>query len=375
MNTKARIICVLFFLFSPIFLSLTLNNFSPVSYLEIRGLEEVERPNQINMQSMKNLRLYIDYKNNKFLSAFKAGCVQLKNYIYLYIAPYRINDAYIWSDSYGYYPVDTVKRYFKDVSNLSPSNEVMSELESIQELLAKKNIKFLVVKPPAKIHLLPGGINSFLYKLVDTEYKKGFNNEKKDFFIDLEKIHKKFFLEPDQVFSKLGFHWNHYSSCFFTNEILLQINNQSQVNCRNYELKKAYMTDIDIYKMHPFFNFDRFSPVLKYPKLFKSTITNLPKIAFIGDSFTDQIIYNIINSTKPSNVKKISFYDYFNVRKKVNIDGSYKNSNFIRDKNFIKELESNQVIVLVLSDSNYPRTLNKNSFYGFHTFLRENYAF
>ena len=58
MNTKARIICVFF---SPIFLSLTLNNLSTVSYLEIRDLEKIERSNQINLQTMKNLRLYIDY--------------------------------------------------------------------------------------------------------------------------------------------------------------------------------------------------------------------------------------------------------------------------------------------------------------------------
>jgi len=375
MKTKIRIIIVLLFLFIPVFSTITLQNFLPESFLEIRYPVKVEKPNQINMQSIKNLRLYIDYKNNKFLSAFKAACIQLKNYIYLYIAPYRINDAYIWSDIYGYYPVDTVKRYFKDVNNLSASNEVISELESIQELLAKKNIKFVVVKAPAKIQLLPGGIKNIFYEIENTDNKKAFNNEKKDFFIDFEKIHKKIFLEPDQVFSKLGFHWNHYASCFFSNEILLQINNQSQINCENFELKKAYMTDIDIFMMHPFFNINSFLPELKYPKLSMNTITELPKIAIIGDSFVDQIIYNLINSTKPGNVKNITFYDYFSVRKKINIDGSYNRSDIVRDTNFLKEIESNQVIVLVLSDGNYPRTLHTGSFYGFHTYLRENYAF
>ena len=182
MKTKIRIIIVLLFLFIPVFSTITLQNFLPESFLEIRYPVKVEKPNQINMQSIKNLRLYIDYKNNKFLSAFKAACIQLKNYIYLYIAPYRINDAYIWSDIYGYYPVDTVKRYFKDVNNLSASNEVISELESIQELLAKKNIKFVVVKAPAKIQLLPGGIKNIFYEIENTDNKKAFNNEKKRFF-------------------------------------------------------------------------------------------------------------------------------------------------------------------------------------------------
>ena len=206
-----------------------------------------------------------------------------------------------------------------------------------------------------------------------TKKKHSYKNED-SFLIDINIIREKYGLKNNEVFSDLGFHWNFYSSCLFTNEFLFKANLNS-IDCEDYEYKNAQMTDIDIFMIHPFFDRTNFSKKLKYPKLSKDKIQHLPRIAIIGDSFVDQIIYNILHSTSIENLKKITFFDYFDVQKKINPDGTYDVSDLVLNEKFISEFEKNEFVVMVLSDSNYPRNINSESFYGFHTFLKEHYAF
>jgi len=379
LNFKVRITVLLFFLFIPATISLILNYIDPKNdFLVTKHIAKIERPNEINADIIRDSRDFINYEATKFLISFEAFSISVKNYIYLFIAPYRLNDSYIWSHNFGFYPIETVKRFFNDKRvdsrYINENSLVLAELKIIETILAKKNIKFFVIKPPTKIQLLPEGIDNIFYNTKDILKKREITTNKENFLIDFESISNKYNLKGDEVFSHLGFHWNYYSSCLFTNEFLLKINSRL-IDCEDFEYKNPQLTDVDIFIMHPFFGRNNFTKKLKYPNLSKDTIDNLPKIAIIGDSFTDQIIYNIIHSTHSDNLERITFYDYFDVRKKVNPDGTYVNSPLVLDEKLLEEIESNQVILIVLSDSNFPREINSNSFYGFHSFIKSYYAF
>ena len=156
LNFKVRVIVLLFFLFIPATISPILNYIdSKNDFLVTKRIAKIERPNEINVEIIRDSRDFINYKATKFLDSFEAFSISVKNYIYLFIAPYRLNDSYIWSHNFGFYPIDTVKKFFYDKSDnsryIKENSLVLAELKNIEIILAKKNIKFFVIKPPTKI--------------------------------------------------------------------------------------------------------------------------------------------------------------------------------------------------------------------------------
>jgi hypothetical protein len=346
---------LLLFFFFPIFLNLIIKfNYSNSNWYVKKSFSASNNYHNVN----EKLSDYFDYK----FYPLKNFLIALKNFIFIKTFPFRVNEHYIWDHDYGYIPKDTLERSLSN--NKKNYNIVYSDLSNLNNFFKKNNINFYLITPPAKVEIIFNHRNLYFY-----ENNSFMSNLSPNYHINYQNIYEQNDLTPSDIFSHTGFHWNFYSSCFFVKEILKN-ENINFIDCNNYDLKSALGTDQDIFIMHPFLFSNQLIPNQKYPKYpsFKKKLNK--KILFIGDSYTDQLIYHLKNVYE-NGLKNLTFYDYFEFEIKYDADGKISRNKIEKNHNLINKILENEIVILVLSDSNFPRNISQNSYYGLLDYLKD----
>lgn len=347
---------LLVFFFFPIFLNLLIKfNYSKSNWYVNKSFSPSQNHHNIN----EALSDYVDYK----FFPLKNFLIAFKNFIFIKTFPFRVNEYYIWDHNYGYIPKDTVERALG--LNKKNYNNIYIDLSKLNNFFKKNNINFYLITPPPKIDIILDHRNLYFY-----EKNKSVSNPSPNYHISYQYIKNKNDLFRNDVFSHTGFHWNFYSSCLFVKEIF-EKENIKFIDCKNYELKPVFGTDQDIFIMHPFLFSNHLIPDQKYPiyPLFKNKLNK--KILFIGDSFTDQLIYHLKEIYDPNDFKNLTFYDYFEIENTYDVNGQISRNKIEKNQNLINKILENEIVILILSDSNFPRNITPNAYYGLLDYIKD----
>lgn len=362
---------------SILFLILLLNNFFISNFLFSKDINNLHLNKSFTFNDIKNFKFQTSYENflkrNSYLNLYFR---KIYNEIFLNIGIYkRFNDAYLYDDVAGFVPTDSLNRISHQILN---SNHVNSsykksaiEMKVVTELLKKYNTNLIVVLPPNKGKLYRNRFKNIIPISNELSYEYSYFLKQEGInVIDMDTLKQNYHI--NDFYSKTGFHWNFYASCFATKEIFLIYDNFKQkksidINCSNFIHKKAHSTDIDISAMFPMFS--DITSYSIYPE-YSAVIDEIPNIIIIGDSYSDQII-TTLTSVISQNVliDKFRFYDYFEIEKKINkkFNGFDIKENIKKSDQTLFDITNSDLIILVISEANILRS--GESGFGLYEYL------
>lgn len=263
-------------------------------------------------------------------------------------------ENYLYEEGYikAYYGIDFIGD--------EKIKQITQQLKFVQDTLKKKGIDFVVVFAPGKGSYYPEYIPDY-YKHVGigkTNYE-AFNNCFKQQAINYIDMHswfksmKKTTKYP--LFSKTGIHWSAYGQYFAVDSLTKYIS-----SIRNYQIP-YFVLDTIVESTKPILGDDDiglgmnlFSQIpdikLAYPKFHvnRKSKKNDPKILVIGDSF----YWSLFNSHVSADLFNNGEFWYYNEQV---YSASYSKEVLVKNQNLKQKLLENQVVVLLLTDSNLHR--------------------
>jgi hypothetical protein len=299
-----------------------------------------------------------DYNNDHW--AFKEKFVRLNNQFY-YDAfnQLRVNRFVSGKDNYVFSETFIYSAYGDDYIGKNPINEKLRKAKVLQDTLKKKGIDLLLVFAPGK--------GEYCSEQIDDKYKHPIKNTNYNDYISVcyqNKINtldlKAYFQllkssTPYPLFPKFGHHWSYFGECLAIDTIIGFIENLHHCDLPNISWDKidvvdtARSRDADVLRsMNLYKNPDQ-NQKLAYPRILfeKDSLKNRTRVLTISDSYW----YGPVYMGVPQNCfAGGSFWYYYN--KIIPNPAGATEKIEVWQLDLKKEIESNQVIMLLYSDGN-----------------------
>lgn len=305
---------------------------------------------------------------------------------------FRINPQknYLRAAQFGYYPMDTIVRLNNDVIHYEAFRphyqRAARRLHVLQNLFDHYGVKLLVVLAPSKVQVYPEYVASYLIAPPDIIRNKVLNYgdvlaENGVNVLNIQRIFSEKKLNSAwPFFTDTSFHWSFWASCLVTNEILHKAEALTgqpffDIDCSHVSYEKAKWQDRDIAEILNLFSKETIIGKAPFPLISpKSTPKSSReyKIAIVGDSFSEHIIYTLTKALPLLSWKPnwLTFYSYFQSRQIVLLNGKSKLTSFDRER-VLPELLKKELVILEVYDANVVRDANgiNNMEYGATWFL------
>lgn len=300
------------------------------------------------------------------LVGYRSIAVKAFNELRFIIGGQRPSKDYMNLSDIGLIPVDTIVRH--NARRTNPAGYSISGDNVLEKLYwvrtVSNGVPITLVLPPTKLSTYPSLIpkdylddGPDIPKEMDVGYKV---NQAGFGVIDLRNYLLNQSLPDVKLYTKTGFHWSYYSGCIAMSRIVSIIRPDASseysngIYCNGTKLNKSIWADNDIINsMNLLFPETKISDSTM-PRFNNKYLTDraCPKLLIIGDSYSDQLIYNYVNYCGP---EKLIFYDYLKMRK--TFPELYKpdmpiNASIFDRNQFDKDIMVSDNILIVLSDGN-----------------------
>lgn len=334
-------------------------NYNKPNLIGIVISDEKPKYSLVNWMDGSYQKLSEDYNNDHW--AYKEILVRLNNqFYYKAFNQIRVNgfvigkDNYVFSESY-------IFSAFGD--DLIKEEKVITQLQKaklVQDSLKKKGIDLLLVYAPGK--------GSFCKEFIEDKYKHNFQNTNLNLYIsnskrlglnylDLNKYFEKLkSISPHPLFPKYGHHWSSYAECLAVDTIIKHIEKLHSCDLpdlfwNNIEVvDSARGRDADVLKSMNLLSNPNQNMKLAYPEIqFEDdSLKNTTRVLTISDSYWYGPVYMGVGQNCFAGGQ---FWYYCN---KVVPSPRQGEKVEVWELDFKKEIESNQIIMLLYSDGNLP---------------------
>lgn len=299
-----------------------------------------------------------DYNNDHW--AFKESMVRLNNqFYYSAFNQLRVNkfvsgkEDYVFSESYIF------SAFGDDLMEEAKVKDLLTKAKTVQDTLKKKGIDLLFVYAPGK--------GAFSREYVDDKYVHPVKNTNHNLFVEGSKKAGVNYLDlytwfeklkatsPHPLFPRFGHHWSYYGECLAVDTIIGHI--EKLHNCdlpaivwdKIDVVDTARSRDADVLKSMNLYRDPPQNMKLAYPdiKFEADSLKNTTRVLTISDSYWYGPVYM---GVPPSCFAGGQFWYYNN---KV-IPSPAEERVEVWQMDLKKEIESNQVIMLLYSDGNLP---------------------
>ncbi len=334
-------------------------NYNKPNLIGIVISDEKPKYSLVNWMDGSYQKLSEDYNNDHW--AYKEILVRLNNqFYYKAFNQIRVNgfvigkDNYVFSESY-------IFSAFGD--DLIKEEKVITQLQKaklVQDSLKKKGIDLLLVYAPGK--------GSFCKEFIEDKYKHNFQNTNLNLYIsyskrlglnylDLNKYFEKLkSISPHPLFPKYGHHWSSYAECLAVDTIIKHMEKLHSCDLpdlfwNNIEVvDSARGRDADVLKSMNLLSNPNQNMKLAYPEIqFEDdSLKNTTRVLTISDSYWYGPVYMGVGQNCFAGGQ---FWYYCN---KVVPSPRQGEKVEVWELDFKKEIESNQIIMLLYSDGNLP---------------------
>ena len=297
-----------------------------------------------------------DYFNKSI--GFRGFFVRLYNQIY-YSAfnTARAKDVVVGREDY-LYEYNYIRAYLgRDFIGKEKIREKVSKLKIVRDSLYAKGIDIVVILAPGKGSIyneyIPAKYNPQKKTITNYEVYRDELNKSDIHFLDLNK----WFLDINDtsrypLFPKTGIHWSKYGETIAADTILNYIASIRKINMAKIVVDHietpdtVRSTDDDIEKgMNLLFDIEDLKMAYPSFSIVKDNNTTNPKVLTVADSYYWGL-FNFGLSKKAFNNGKFWFYN-----QQIYPD-SYHKSKKVADVNIKKEVQKNDVIILMLTEAN-----------------------
>jgi len=334
-------------------------NYNKPNLIGIVISDEKPKYSLVNWMDGSYQKLSEDYNNDHW--AYKEILVRLNNqFYYKAFNQIRVNgfvigkDNYVFSESY-------IFSAFGD--DLIKEEKVITQLQKaklVQDSLKKKGIDLLLVYAPGK--------GSLCKEFIEDKYKHNFQNTNLNLYIsnskrlglnylDLNKYFEKLkSISPHPLFPKHGHHWSNYAECLAVDTIIKHMEKLHSCDLpdlfwNNIEVvDSARGRDADVLKSMNLLSNPNQNMKLAYPEIqFEDdSLKNTTRVLTISDSYWYGPVYMGVGQNCFAGGQ---FWYYCN---KVVPSPRQGEKVEVWELDFKKEIESNQIIMILYSDGNLP---------------------
>ena len=305
-----------------------------------------------------------DYNNDHW--AFKEKFVRLNNqFYYEAFNQLRVNRFVSGKDNYVFSETFIYSAYGDDYIGKTIISEKLRKAKVIQDTLKKKGIDLVLVLAPGK--------GEYCVEQIDDKYKHPIKNTNyKDYVSvcnqnNLNLLDLKAYFQllkpstPYPLFSKFGHHWSYFGECLAVDTLISYIENLHHCDLPNISWNKidvvdtARSRDADVLKSMNLYKNPNQNQKLAYPDVLfeQDSIKNRTRVLTISDSYW----YGPVYLGVPQNCfAGGSFWYYYN--KIIPNPAGATEKIEVWQLDLKKEIESNQVIMLLYSDGNLPTFAN-----------------
>lgn len=300
-----------------------------------------------------------DYNDDHW--AFKELSVRLNNQFY-YDAfnQIRVNNFVSGKDGYVYSEGYIFSAFGDDLVKEEKVIDLLKKAKVVQDTLKKKGIDLLLVLAPGKGAMTKEFIeDKYVHTIKNTNYHLYASNAAQigNNVLDLYSYFEK--IKPDSkypLFSRFGHHWSYFAECLAVDTIIHHIEKLHNTDLPDILWKTIELSDTarnrdsDVLKSMNLYSTPSKTMQLAYPavQLEDDSVKNKTRVLTIADSYWYGPVYMGIGSYCFGDGQ---FWYYYNKVVPSPVAGEKIE---VWEMDLKKEIESNQVIMLLYSDGNLP---------------------
>jgi hypothetical protein len=316
-------------------------------------------------------REWQQFLEQRFLShmgSFRSFLILSYNEARHRLFPTRPNDNYIWTQKFGYYPVDTIRRLNNDVLHRDAIKQhyqrAARRLRILQELLSHHGVALLVVIAPPKVRLYPEYVAPYLIAPPETIVSRAVSygdvlEESGVNVINVQRVFAERKATSLPFFTTTSFHWSFWAGCTVAEEIMRKAEALTgrpvfTIDCSDVEYGKSKWMDTDIAVTLNIFSTEAIIGEAPFPKIIpaQNVRGEIPKIVVIGDSFSDQIVYALTQALPDTNWSPgwLTRYDNFILRQTFGTRGEAAPKAPLEPGSALPEILAKELLVIEVSD-------------------------
>ncbi len=305
-----------------------------------------------------------DYNNDHW--AFKEKMVRLNNqFYYKAFNQIRVNNFVIGKENYLFSESYIFSAFGDDLLKEEKVTSLLQKAKVVQDTLHKKGIDLLLVYAPGKGAYCREFVeDKYVHPVKNTNHRLFAANSQQlglnylDLYTEFENMKSS---TPYPLFPKFGHHWSYYGECIAVQKIIKKIEtlhhcDMPDLTWSNVELvDSARSRDADVLNSMNLYNNPAQNMRLAYPDIqFEAdSLKNTTRVLTISDSYWYGPVYMGIGQQSFAGGQ---FWYYYN---KVIPSPRPGEKVEVWELDLKKEVESNQVIMLLYSDGNLPGFGNK----------------
>jgi len=306
------------------------------------------------------------------LSGMRAILILSYNEALYRLFSHRPNNSYIWTPQLGYYAVDSINRLNNDVlfaTKIKSHYQLAAHrLWLLQQILQHYGVTLYIIPAIPKVRVYPEYVAPYLVSSPQNTLQQaisygevlqqaGVNVLNIQALFRANKAHS-----PWPFYANAGFHWSFWAGCLTTTAWLKHAEKTMQqpllhVKCAPLHYEQAKWSDTDIALILNIFSTDKILGHVPFPEITpqeQPIYPRLHRIAIIGDSFSDQIIYALTHSlpTQRWQPNWLTFYSYLLTRQTIDQHGDKTIATPVNQNTLLPELLTKDLLLLVVSDGN-----------------------
>lgn len=298
-----------------------------------------------------------DYNNDHW--AFKEKMVRLNNQLY-YDAfnQIRVNNFVSGKENYVFSEGYIFSAFGDDLMDGKKVNNILEKAKVVQDTLKKKGIDLLLVYVPGKGMGCKEFVeDKYVHEIKNTNYNLFAGSSKRLGlnYLDLAAYHDRLKpTSPYPLFPKFGHHWSYYFECLAVDTIIKHIETLHRCDMPNITWDKievvdtARSRDADVLKSMNLYSNPPQNMKLAYPNVSfeEDSLKNVTRVLTISDSYWYGPVYMGITQ------KAFAYGEFWYYNNRVIPTREAGKKTEVWELDLKKEIESNQVIMLLYSDGN-----------------------
>lgn len=300
-----------------------------------------------------------DYNNDHW--AFKENMVRLNNQFYYQVFnQIRVNNFVIGKDDYIFSESYIFSAFGDDLMQEAEVTSLLEKTKVIQDTLKKKGIDLLLVFAPGKgASCIEFVEDKYVHEIKNTNHNLFALNCKRlgvnyldlyDYFLQLKHV------AEYPLFPKFGHHWSYYGECIAVDTIIRHIEALHQCDMPAFSwnsievVDTARSRDADALNSMNLYSNPPQNMKLAYPVIGfeEDNLKNNTRVLTISDSYWYGPVYMGVGQ------KAFGYGEFWYYNNRVVPTRVAGQKTEVWELDLKKEIESNQVIMLLYSDGNLP---------------------
>jgi hypothetical protein len=318
---------------------------------------------------------YLEQRLLQHLGALRTGLILLYNEFRLRAYPTRPNRDYVWTPGFGFYPVDSILRLNFDIRNRDQVERhyarAAGRLRLLQSLLERRGVSLLVVPATPKVRVYPEFVAPYLPESPERSLEDAASYGDALAAAGVNVIDSQRFLRAlkaestRRFFTATSFHWSYFGGCVVTGEIVrraaaLLARPLFPVDCGDVSIEPVRWADRDVADILNIFSRDRVAGDAPFPLIRPGSDPGreLPGIALVGDSFSDQIVYALGHAMPELAWRPdwLTSYPRLSQRQQIRIDGEPSRPAPLRRDDLPREILNKDLLLIEESDGDVYRS-------------------